>query len=325
MNSTKKQIPVTIITGFLGSGKTTLVNRILTENHGKKYAVVLNEIGDVNLDSELVTESLGEDLKVMNNGCLCCTVRDDLSKIAKELLGKNLNLDGLVIETTGMADPTPVAQTFLMDESLSQNYSLDAIVTVVDSLNIEKNLIEIKETQEQIGFADVVLLNKIDLVKPEQIKKIEDSIRKTNLLCKVFKTEKSVVSLDEILNLNAFDIEKRSEINPELLKDFHDHTHDESIKSIYIEQKKPLDLEKLNRFMGLVVGELGEQILRCKGIVNVKDEPKRIVFQGVHMNIGSTPDRLWKENEERKTQMVFIGRHLPKDVLEEGLEFCTEN
>lgn len=318
-----KEIPVTIVTGFLGSGKTTLLNRMLTESHGKKIAVVLNEIGDVNLDSELVVQSLGEELKVMNNGCLCCTVRGDLTRAAKDLLKSSVQFDHLVIETTGMADPSPVAQTFFMDEQLQQSYFLDAIVTVVDSYHIEKNLKTVKETQDQVGFADVIILNKTDLVAPEKLSEVEKMIRGINGVSKIFKTQKCSLPISEVLGIGAFDLQDRVKIDPSILEEFHDHSHDDEIQSIYIEEKRPLDLDKLNSFMALLVNELGEQVLRSKGVINIKDNPLRVVFQGVHMTVGSSPDREWAQGEERKTQMVFIGRHLPKEVLAEGLSLCV--
>ncbi|NBO38694.1 GTP-binding protein [bacterium] len=318
-----KEIPVTIVTGFLGSGKTTLLNRMLTESHGKKIAVVLNEIGDVNLDSELVVQSLGEELKVMNNGCLCCTVRGDLTRAAKDLLKSKVDFDHLVIETTGMADPSPVAQTFFMDEDLQRHYFLDAILTVVDAFHIEKNLKTVKETQDQIGFADVVVLNKTDLVSAEQLTEVEKMIRSINGVSKLFKTQKCAVPIGDVLGIGAFDLQDRVKIDSSILVEYHEHSHDDEIQSIYIEEKRPLDLEKLNKFMSLLVNELGEQVLRSKGVIYVKDNPLRVVFQGVHMTIGSSPDREWNPGEERKTQMVFIGRHLPRDVLAEGLSMCV--
>jgi len=318
-----KEIPVTIVTGFLGSGKTTLLNRILTESHGKKIAVVLNEIGDVNLDSELVVQSLSEELKVMNNGCLCCTVRGDLSRAARDLLKSKVDFDHLVIETTGMADPSPVAQTFFMDEDLQQHYFLDAIVTVVDSFHIEKNLKTVKETQDQIGFADVIVLNKVDLVAPEKLAAVEKMIRGINGVSKLFRTTECSLPISDVLGIGAFDLQDRVKIDPAILQEYHEHSHDDEIQSIYIEEKRPLNLEKLTAFMALLVNELGEQVLRSKGVLNVQDNPYRLVFQGVHMIIGRGPDREWNPGEERKTQMVFIGRHLPRDVLAEGLAMCV--
>lgn len=319
----KKTFPVTVVTGFLGSGKTTLINRILNENHGKKIAVILNEIGDINLDSELVVQSIGEELKIMNNGCVCCTVRGDLTKICLELLEKKVAFDHLLIETTGMADPSPVAQTFFMDEKLRQFFYLDSVVTVVDAIHIDQNLSEIKETQDQIGFADIILLNKIDCITEEKIKEVETKIKTINNLAKIFKTTNSNVPIGEILGINAFDLNARSEIDPTITKEFHKHSHDNAIQSIYLEEDKPLDLERFNRFMQLLMSELGNQILRYKGILYVKGESKRIVFQGVHTMMGSQEDRLWDANEIPKTRIVFIGRHIPKDVLEEGLSLCA--
>lgn len=318
-----RERPVTIVTGFLGSGKTTLVNRLLQEQHGMKLAVVLNEIGEVNLDSELVMQSLGEDLKIMNNGCVCCTVRDDLSRIARDLVTRGVDFDALVIETTGMADPSPVAQTFFMDESLQEHYFLDAIVTVVDAKHIERNLAELRETQDQIGFADVVLLNKSDLVAPAVLDDVERKVKTMNGMARIFRTERSNVPLGEILGIGAFNLDARRALDPSLLEEYHAHSHDDEIQSIYIEESRPLDIERLNRFMSLIVSELGSQVLRAKGVVNIKGEDNRIVFQGVHMTMGSAPDRPWAPDEPRKTQMVFIGRHLPRDVLEEGVRLCV--
>jgi G3E family GTPase len=324
-STTPLERPVTIVTGFLGSGKTTLLNRILKENHGKKIAVVLNEIGDVNLDSELVVQSIGEELKIMNNGCVCCTVRGDLARIAMELVNKKVPFDHLVIETTGMADPSPVAQTFFMDEKLQENFYLDAVLTVVDAFHIERNLEELKETQDQIGFADVVLLNKIDMLEGGDvaIKAVAKRIRSINSLAKIVRTQQCNVDIAAVLGIGAFNLESRVALDPAILTEYHEHVHDDAIVSIYVEEKRPLDIEKLNRFMSLIVNELGNQVLRSKGVVYVKDNPDRIVFQGVHMTMGSAPDRAWEAGEERKTQMVFIGRHLPADVLQEGLSLCV--
>jgi G3E family GTPase len=318
----KKEIPVTIVTGFLGSGKTTLLNRMLKENHGKKIAVVLNEIGDVNLDSELVVQSIGEELKIMNNGCVCCTVRGDLTKICMDLVKKNLNFDHLVIETTGMADPSPVAQTFFMEESLKAHFSLDAIVTVVDAKHMELNLKEVKETQDQIGFADVILLNKTDLISAQELQLCLGKIKSINNVAKLFQTTQSNIPIQDILDIKAFDLNARLEVNPEITNEYHQHKHDDSIQSLYFEEEKPLDMERFSRFMQMVVGELGNQLLRFKGVIYAAEETNRVIFQGVHTNMGSTLDRPWEANEPRKTKIVFIGRHLPGDVLKEGLALC---
>ncbi len=318
----KKEVPVTIVTGFLGSGKTTLLNRMLQEQHGKKIAVVLNEIGDVNLDSELVVQSIGEELKIMNNGCVCCTVRGDLTKICLDLIKKKVDFDHLVIETTGMADPSPVAQTFFMEENLKKHFYLDAIITVVDAKHLEQNLQEIKETQDQIGFADVLLLNKTDLVPAEQLKLALAKVQTINSLAKLYQTQHSNIPIKDILDIKAFDLDARVEVNPEITKEYHAHNHDESIQSIYFEETSPIDMEKFSRFIQLVIGELGNQLLRYKGVINAAGENARVVFQGVHTNMGSSLDRPWEQNEVRKTKIVFIGRHLPADVLKEGLALC---
>jgi G3E family GTPase len=318
-----KELPVTIVTGFLGSGKTTLLNRILQEQHGKKIAVILNEIGDVNLDSELVVQSLGEELKIMNNGCVCCTVRGDLTKICLDLIKNKVNFDHLVIETTGMADPSPVAQTFFMEESLKKHFYLDAIITVVDAKYIEKNLQEIKETSDQIGFADVILLNKTDLVTAEQLAAAEHKIYSINNLAKLYKTNHSDIPITEILGIQAFDLDARVEVNPNITQEYHEHSHDEAIKSIYLEETQALDVERFSRFMQLVISELGNQLLRYKGIIYGAGLENRLVFQGVHTNMGSFEDRPWTSIETRKTKIVFIGRHLPYDILKEGLALCV--
>jgi G3E family GTPase len=317
-----KEIPVTIITGFLGSGKTTLVNRILTEQHGKRIAVILNEIGEVNLDSEFVMQA-DEDLKVMNNGCLCCTVRDDLAKICKDLVRRGLSFDAMVIETTGMADPSPVAQTFFLDEDINQSYYLDSVVTVVDAKHIEKNLRELKETQEQIGFADIVVLNKKDLLTSEELEQLRHRILGMNSQAQIFETEHCNLPISSLWEIDAFNLDDRLSVKPDLGKAFHSHSHDDDIESIYIELESPLFLPKFQSFMELAVTELGGQLLRYKGVVNAIDNPHRILFQGVHSMMGVNQDRPWRESERRVTQMVFIGRHLPRAVLKEGLEMCT--
>ena len=319
----KKEIPVTIITGFLGSGKTTLLNRLLQEQHGQKIAVILNEIGDVNLDSDLVVQSIGEELKIMNNGCVCCTVRGDLTKICLDLVKKNMDFNHVVIETTGMADPSPVAQTFFMEESLKKHFYLDAIVTVVDGLNMDQNLKELKETQDQIGFADVILLNKVDLISEDARHKAVEKIRTINGLAKLFETKHSNIPIGDILNIKAFDLNARVELDPTVVQEYHEHKHDDSIQSLYFEESKALDMERFARFMELVIGELGNQLLRYKGVIYAAGESSRIIFQGVHTNMGTTPERPWAAGETPKTKIVFIGRHLPQDVLKEGLALCV--
>jgi len=318
-----KEIPVTIVTGFLGSGKTTLVNRILTERHGQRIAVILNEIGEVNLDSEFVLQA-DEDLKVMNNGCLCCTVRDDLSRICLELVERGLPFDAMLIETTGLADPSPVAQTFILDERINQHYYLDGVVTIVDAKHIEKNLTEAKETQEQIGFADRIVLNKSDLLTNEEKTFLKARISAMNSQAKIYESIHCDVPICELFGIDAFDLNSRLEITPALGKAFHEHSHDDDVESVYLEVSAPLNLPRFQRFMALAVEELGGQLLRYKGVVNIAGADNRFLFQGVHAMMGGNMDRPWKQDETRKTQMVFIGRYIPKDVLREGLEMCYE-
>jgi G3E family GTPase len=316
-----REIPVTIVTGFLGSGKTTLVNRILTERHGQRIAVILNEIGEVNLDFEFVLQA-DEDLKVMNNGCLCCTVRDDLSRICLELVERGLPFDAMLIETTGLADPSPVAQTFILDERINQHYYLDGVVTIVDAKHIEKNLFEAKETQEQIGFADRIVLNKWDLLSNDERMRLKERVTAMNSQAKIYESVQCDVPIHDLFGIEAFDLNSRLEITPALGKAFHEHTHDDDVESVYLEVTTPLSLPRFQHFMSLAVEELGGQLLRYKGVVNVDGEDHRYLFQGVHGMMGANMDRLWKPEELRKTQMVFIGRYIPKEVLREGLEMC---
>jgi G3E family GTPase len=318
-----KEIPVTIVTGFLGSGKTTLVNRILTERHGQRIAVILNEIGEVNLDSEFVLHA-DEDLKVMNNGCLCCTVRDDLSRICLELVERGLPFEAMLIETTGLADPSPVAQTFILDERINQHYYLDGVVTIVDAKHIEKNITEAKETQEQIGFADRIVLNKSDLLTDEEKAQLKVRVSRMNSLAKIYDSVYCDVPIQDLFGINAFDLTSRLEVTPALGKTFHVHSHDDDVESVYLEVSEPLNLPRFQRFMSLAVEELGGQLLRYKGVVNVAGVENRYLFQGVHAMMGASIDRPWKPGETRKTQMVFIGRYIPKEVLREGLEMCFD-
>ena len=319
-----REIPVTIVTGFLGSGKTTLVNRILTERHGQRIAVILNEIGEVNLDSEFVLQA-DEDLKVMNNGCLCCTVRDDLSRICLELVNRGLPFDAMLIETTGLADPSPVAQTFFLDERINKHYYLDGVVTIVDSKHIEQNLIQTSETQEQIGFADRIVLNKSDLLSKTEMEVLKERITRMNSQAVLYESVHCDVPIHQLFGIDAFNLDSRLEVNPDLGKAFHDHSHDDKVESVYIEVLPPLNMGRFQRFMSLAVEELGDQLLRYKGVVNIAGCDDRCLFQGVHAMMGGIMDRPWKNNEVRKTQIVFIGRHIPKDVLREGLELCFQS
>jgi G3E family GTPase len=284
--------------------------------------VILNEIGEVNLDSEFVMQA-DEELKVMNNGCLCCTVRDDLSKICLELIEKGLPFDAMIIETTGLADPSPVAQTFILDERINQHYYLDGVVTIVDAKHIGKNLSEAKETQEQIGFADRIVLNKTDLLLGEELEQLRSRLASMNSQARIFETVQCDLPISQVIGIDAFNLSDRLEVNPALGQSFHEHSHDDDIQSVYIESLVPLDLVKFERFMALVVEELGGQLLRYKGVVNVAGTDNRFLFQGVRAMMGGNEDRPWKPNETRKTQLAFIGRYLPKDVLQDGIAMCV--
>lgn len=312
-------IPVTVITGYLGSGKTTLLNRILTYEHGKKVAVIVNEFGDVGIDSQLVTNA-DEEILEMNNGCICCTVRGDLIRIIGSLLEKREKFDHLVIETTGLADPAPVIQSFFVDETMHAKTELDAVVTVVDAKHIWNHW-DSSEAQEQIAFADVILLNKTDLVLPEQIEGLEKRIRATNAVAKIYRTQNCELEIDSILGVKAFDLKNALSIDPEFLsEDAHDH--DDRVASISIVETGSVNSDKLTTWLNQLVQAQGQNIFRMKGILNVDDEDRRFVLQGVHMLLEGRPGKPWKPNEHRKNEMVFIGRDLHEMTLKEGFQSC---
>ena len=438
MNNQK--IPVTIMTGFLGSGKTTLLNRILSENHGKKIAVIENEFGEVGVDNELVIGA-DEEIFEMNNGCICCTVRGDLIRILTRLTKRTEQLDMILVETTGMANPAPVAQTFWVDDDLKEQFSLDAIITMVDAKHLELHIADSEECKEQIAFADVVILNKTDLVSEKEVANIHAVVRGMNAMCAIHPANYAGVELNKVLGVNAFDLEKRTALNPEfakeefpfeavvkyelaqgkytlaleqgpdpsidlLIKPFsniesqkqeatvifsgdpvelydgdgleldrllrltakgksqsfefitgggallfftehgpdefnmqlkkegeivkpialieieHTHTHDDEISSVGIEFDSPLDLSKFNLWIGTLLQTYGQDIFRSKGVLYFSDYEARVVFQGVHMLFEVRPDRLWKKDEKKGSQLVFIGRNLDRAMLNEGVTNC---
>jgi len=331
MNSPSTPIPVTVITGFLGAGKTTLLNRILTENHGKRIAVIENEFGEVGVDHQLVIQS-DEEIFELNNGCICCRVRGDLIRILAKLRQRRDKFDSVLIETTGMADPGPVAQTFFTDEEVKESFALDGIVTVVDAKHVGLHFDDMREVREQIGFADVILLNKTDLVTPAELEKTEARIRKMNPMAKVYQTENAAVDLTKVLNVGGFDLKRALELEPDFLKaseeehhheheEEHDHHHDEDVTSVGIRTLGDLDEKKLSDWLGTLLRTKGQDIFRMKGVLAVKGREMRFVFQGVHMLMDGRPDRPWGA-EPRQNTLIFIGRNLDRQELNEGFRSC---
>ncbi|KAB2336596.1 GTP-binding protein [Cytobacillus depressus] len=322
------KIPVTILTGYLGAGKTTLLNRILTEEHNQKVAIIVNEYGEVGIDNQLVVGA-DEEILEMNNGCICCTVRGDLIRILRTLVfsmeqGKK-TFNRVFIETTGLADPAPVAQTFFMDELLSEKFEVDSIVTVVDSKHIALHLNHHDEAQEQIAFADVIILNKTDLVSKETLSELDRRIRQMNPTAKRFYAENCNIEMEHILGIHTFDVNHKLEVDPHFLDDHHHHDHDDKVSSIAFLEERPLDLEKVNQWMSELVQVKGADLLRYKGILNIQGIHERLVFQGLHMLFAGRVDRKWKENETRKSELVFIGKDLNKEELEQQFKNCIAN
>lgn len=326
MTSDENRLPVTVITGYLGSGKTTLINYILTANHGKRIAVIENEFGEIGIDDALVINA-EEEIFEMNNGCICCTVRGDLIRILGNLMKRKDKFDYILVETTGLADPAPVAQTFLVDDEIRSQLKLDAIVTVADAkfliqhLDDEKEVGVENEAVEQIAFADRVLLNKIDLVSDEERKEVIRRIRLINANAEIIPTTMSQVDLDQVLGVGAFDLSRVLEMEPEFLLDT-EHQHDLSITSVGIDCEGKVSVQKINEWLGWLLGERGTDIFRMKGILNMWGDDRRFVFQGVHMLFDGTPGKPWGDGEERRNRMVFIGRNLDRQDLERRFKAC---
>jgi G3E family GTPase len=314
ISKTIDSIPVTVLTGYLGAGKTTLLNRILTHEHGKKIAVIVNEFGEIGIDNQLVIDA-DEEIFEMNNGCICCTVRGDLIRIIGNLLKRRHKFDHLVIETTGLADPAPVIQTFFMDEDMQEKLSLDAVITVVDAKHIWQHW----DSDE--AFADVILLNKTDLVTETELAELEERIRDMNLLGSVYRTRNAELPMDALLGLQAFDLEKTLSIEPDFLQE-HQHEHDNTIKSVAIVESGAVDGNKLSAWVEELLRTQGVDIFRMKGILNLAGSNDRFVFQGVHMLFDGTHDRPWKATEMRRNELVFIGRNLDGEKLTEDFRNC---
>ena len=315
------QVPVTVLTGFLGAGKTTLLNRILTEQHGRKYAVIVNEFGEQGIDNDLVVDA-DEEVFEMNNGCICCTVRGDLIRILSGLMKRADKLDAIIVETTGLADPAPVAQTFFVDQDVADRTKLDAIVTVADAVHLSSQLTEHHEAEEQIAFADVILLNKIDLVDDDGLDRVKDRIKKINPFAKINNTTRSSAPLDEVVGHNPFSLERILEVEPDFLESDHDHEHDDDVTSLSFVSDTPLDMEKFQEWFGDLLRTKGQDILRSKGILDFKGEEDRYVFQGVHMLMDASPMGPWPKGKDRSSRVVFIGRNLDNMNLKEGFENC---
>jgi G3E family GTPase len=326
MQAEKDLIPVTILTGFLGAGKTTLLNRILTEQHGEKIAVIENEFGETGIDNEILVKDKEEQIIEMNNGCLCCTVRGDLVRILGELGAKRragqLKFDRVIIETTGLANPGPVAQTFFMDEAIHDQYLLDAVVTVVDAKHAQQQLDDHDEARRQVGFADRILISKTDLVAEDETRSLMQRLRQMNPRAHQKKVYFGEADLKEILDIRGFNLNAVLEVDPDFLLDDH-HEHDDEVQSFVWKDARPLHMEKIETFLSLMVQNYGEDLLRYKGVLNVQGEPRRMIFQGVHMLMGGTPGKPWEPGERRESVMVFIGRKLPRRLFEEGLAYCV--
>ncbi|MFZ3008098.1 MAG: GTP-binding protein [Phenylobacterium sp.] len=356
MSPMNAKTPVTVLTGYLGAGKTTLLNRILTEDHGKRYAVIVNEFGEVGIDNDLIVGA-DEEVFEMNNGCVCCTVRGDLIRVLSGLMKRKGGFDAIIVETTGLADPGPVAQTFFVDDDVKAKTQLDSVTTVVDAKHLPLRLADSKEAVEQIAFADQIVLNKTDLVTPEELKAVEAAIRRINPLAPIHRAQRSNVPLDAILGRGGFDLARITEILPEFLNpahgeeghvhdedcdhdhDHHDHDHSHhdhghahphedhaaaaGIRGISLTLRKPIHGQRVTNWLNQLLADQGPDILRAKGILDVAGDERRLVFQAVHMILEGDFQREWKDGDDRFSRMVFIGRNLDEAALKAGFEACA--
>ena len=356
------KIPVTVLTGYLGAGKTTLLNRILTGDHGKRYAVIVNEFGEIGIDNDLVVGA-DEDVFEMNNGCVCCTVRGDLIRVVSGLMKRQRPgkpaFDAIIVETTGLADPGPVAQTFFVDEDVKAKTQLDSVTCLVDAKHVIARLDDSKEAREQVAFADRIILNKVDLASPAELAAVEARLRRLNPLAPITRAERADVPLDQVLGLGGFDLERILDINPEFANPAHGeaghvhdehcghdhdhdhghdhahphehehahgargHAHEDDIKGISLSLDRPMDGTRFTAWLDRLLGEQGQNILRAKGIIDVSGEDRRLVFQAVHMILEGELQKPWGAIERRWSRAVFIGRDLDEAALREGFEACA--
>jgi G3E family GTPase len=343
-------IPATILTGFLGSGKTTLLKRVLAEAHGQKIAVIENEFGEENIDSEILVTDVKEQIIQMNNGCICCTIREDLRTTLQDLAEKKrkgeLEFDRVVIETTGLADPGPVAQTFFMDDEIAESYLLDSILTLVDAKHAVAQLNDRQEARRQIGFADQIFISKTDLVAKDEVDALMHRIKHMNPRAPQRPVHFGEVALSEVFDLRGFNLNTKLEIDPDFLKEEahdhdhahedgencdhpshqqeggHHHHHDDDVKSFVFKSDRAFDAAKLEDFLGAIVNIYGPRMLRYKGVLHMKGTERKVIFQGVHQLMGSDLGPEWRADEKRENKMVFIGIDLPKDIFLQGMEQC---
>ncbi|MFN8956003.1 MAG: CobW family GTP-binding protein [Burkholderiales bacterium] len=339
-------IPTTLLTGFLGSGKTTLLKRVLTEAHGQKIAVIENEFGEENIDNDILFSDTNEQIIQMSNGCICCTIREDLRVTLQLLATKRrkglLDFDRIVIETTGLADPGPVAQTFFMDDEIAETYLLDSILTLVDAKHAAQQLNDRQEARRQVGFADQIFVSKADLVSPQELDALQHRLKHMNPRAPQKVVHFGEVALSEVFDLKGFNLNAKLDIDPDFLKDEahdhahgehcdhpshahehgHHHHHDDDVKSFVFRSEKPFDPAKLEDFLGAIVNIYGPRMLRYKGVLNMRGTERKVIFQGVHQLMGSDLGPIWVDGEVRTSKMVFIGIDLPKDILLQGLEQC---